>query len=222
MDFGRTIIICPIVSTTLTISIALIPRFCTTKTTYETSIKYGCPFRFARINFISIDLIFGFWFAFDYLPRTCRPRGPPRGPPIPNEPGTLSGFGVAFLTSTSLPEIVCFGVLSSSFTTCSESKVMKQNALRWFFCLSNGISTSMIYFANKIKHTALKFRPVHSISISIEGIEFHSRCQIDRRMFWFLRRWFQPWGHRQRFCHGVPLPSLDQLFCCWSHVQQQP
>lgn len=150
MDFGRTIIICPIVSTTLTISIALIPRFCTTKTTYETSIKYG----YGHLDLhesISFQLI---WFSdlrfvCDYLPRTCRPRGPPRGPPIPNEPGTLSGFGVAFLTSTSLPEIVCFGVLSSSLTTCSESKVMKQNALRWFFCLSNGISTSMIYLANE-------------------------------------------------------------------------
>lgn len=46
---------------------------------------------------------------------------------------------------TAFPLIVCFGVLNSSLTTCSDSNVMKQNPFLWFFVLSNGISTSTIW-----------------------------------------------------------------------------
>lgn len=58
---------------------------------------------------------------------------------------------MARLTSTSLPEMVCLGVFNNSLTTCSESKVMKQKPLRWFFCLSNGISISAIWWG-RITH----------------------------------------------------------------------
>lgn len=51
---------------------------------------------------------------------------------------------------TSFPAMVCLGVLSSSLTTCSDSNVMKQNPFLWFFVLSKGISTSMIW-KNKMR-----------------------------------------------------------------------
>lgn len=44
----------------------------------------------------------------------------------------------------SFPLMVCLGVLRSSFTICSDSKVMKQKPFLWFLVLSNGISTSTI------------------------------------------------------------------------------
>jgi hypothetical protein len=48
------------------------------------------------------------------------------------------------LVITSLPLMDCFGDLSNSWTTCSDSNVMKQKPFLWFFVLSNGISTSTI------------------------------------------------------------------------------
>uniref|UniRef100_A0A182UQ70 Uncharacterized protein n=1 Tax=Anopheles merus TaxID=30066 RepID=A0A182UQ70_ANOME len=62
------------------------------------------------------------------MPRGGGPRIPPRPPIGPIGP-MFSGFGVAFFTSTSLPEMVCLGVLSSSFTTCSESNVLISSSL---------------------------------------------------------------------------------------------
>ncbi|KAL0111442.1 hypothetical protein PUN28_012973 [Cardiocondyla obscurior] len=46
------------------------------------------------------------------------------------------------------PLIVCLGVLRISFTTCSDSNVIKQKPFLWFFVLSNGISTSTIWKRN--------------------------------------------------------------------------
>lgn len=72
-----------------------------------------------------------FFFSINNKPRPLPPRPPrPRGPPRTIFIGILSGLGVAFLTSTSLPEMVCLGVFNNSFTTCSESNVIKQNPLR--------------------------------------------------------------------------------------------
>jgi hypothetical protein len=49
------------------------------------------------------------------------------------------------ISITSLPLIDCFGDFSNSWTTCSDSNVMKQKPFLWFFVLSNGISTSTIW-----------------------------------------------------------------------------